>query len=119
MTINPNLGYQLGPGASYEALRAYQHYLEQEALRRYGPPIFYEPYLPPQPARTNMKEWVANLQDDFDRNQRRIEQLAKIDTLGPTPRQDIELMTTELHLRRTLSEVLKQRMNTEAAKRSR
>ena len=102
------------------SLRAYQYQLEQEALRRYGPPMSYEPYLPPPPlARTNMKKWVANLQDDFDRNQRRIEQLAKIDTLGPTPRQDIELMTTELHLRRTLSEVLKQRMNTEAAKRSR
>ena len=98
------------------SLRAYQHYLEQEALRRYGPPIFYEPYLPPQPARTNMKNWVALLQEDYDRNQSRINELTKIDTLGPTPRQDIELMTTELHLRRALNEVLKQRMNTEAAK---
>ena len=99
------------------ALRAYQYQLEQEALRRYGPPIFYEPYLPQQ-ARTNMKEWIANLQDDFDRNQRRIEQLTKTDAgqSSPTPRQDIELMTTELHLRRALNEVLKQRMNTEAAK---
>jgi len=101
-----------------EAQRYYQYQLELEALRRYGPPIFYEPYLPQQPARTNMKEWVANLQDDFDRNQRRIEQLTKTDAgqSSPTPRQDIELMTTELHLRRALSEVLKQRMNTEAAK---
>lgn len=99
------------------ALRAYQHYLEQEALRRYGPPIFYEPYLPPQPARTNMKDWVRTLKEDYDRNENRIQQLATIDCLGPTPRQDIELMTTELHLRRALSGVLKQRMNTEAAKK--
>lgn len=99
-----------------ETLRAYQHYLEQEALRRYGSPIFY--YYEPQPARTNMKEWVRTLKEDYDRNENRIQQLATIDSLGPTPRQDIELMTTELHLRRALSEVLKQRMNTEAAKQA-
>lgn len=123
MTINPNLGYELGPGRSYNSLntpcsshlRELQYRAEQEILHRMGM-TFYPEYKPQ--ARTDMKEWVANLQDDFDRNQRRIEQLTKTDAgqSSPTPRQDIELMTTELHLRRALSEVLKQRMNTEAAK---
>lgn len=102
-----------------EVLRQYQYRLEQEMLRRHGlSPLFYEPYLPPQPARTNMKEWEANLREDLERNQHRIEQLIKVvdQQLVPTPKQDTELMTTELHLRRALSEVLKQRMNTQAAK---
>ena len=100
-------------------LRQYQYRLEQEMLHRHGlASLLYEPYLPPQPARTNMKEWIRTLREDHDRNDNRIQHLviATSDSSGPVPKQDIELMTTELHLRRALSEVLKQRMNTEAAK---
>lgn len=110
---NAGLGYNAIDHANI--LRAHQYRIEQEILHKMGLP-FYTEYQPPPQARTNMKEWVANLQCDFDHNQRRIEQLVKIDTLVPTPKQDTELMTTELHLRRALNEVLKQRMNTEAAK---
>lgn len=78
--------------------------------------ILYQPeYRPPQ-ARTEMKEWVQTVRSDLHTNNVRIEQLTRVDTLGPIPRADLELMTTELHLRRALSEVLSQRLRTEAAR---
>lgn len=108
----------MSPWHNPQMNRLIQLQLEQDALRRYMMPaqlMIYPEYKPPQ-ARTEMKQWVETLRTDIHTNHVRIEQLTKVDTLGPIPKADIELMTTELHLRRALNEVLGQRLRTEAAR---
>ena len=90
-----------------------QYRLQEEAIRNYMASSLSSI----TQARTNVKDWVRTLREDYNQNENRIQQLAMtIENSGPTPKQDSQLMSIELHLRRALIEVLRQRMNTEAAK---
>lgn len=124
MTINPNLGYELGPGRSYNSLdtpyanhlRALQYRAEQEILFRMGM-TFYPEYKPQLQARTDMKTWLRVLQDDIHTNYTRINAL-ETEPQQPLPTEDAKLMKLELHLRKALADILTQRTCTEAAKQA-
>ena len=140
MTLNPHLGYELGPGRSYnsqqeverdiragriemspwhspEMNRIIQLQLAQDALRRYMIPnnMMYTSETPQ--ARTEMKNWLRVLQDDIHTNHTRINALG-VDPQHPMPAEDAKLMQTELHIRKLLADVLTQRASTEAAKQA-
>lgn len=97
-----------------------QAYVYHNYMAPVSPQYYHYQPPPNQTGKQMQQSWTAKLAEDRHNNNKTISDLEKaIEQTGPIPKEDLQLMKIELNLRKALSEVLSQRLSTEAARQMR